>query len=396
MILALLMVACLGPLPDPLAEQRASLAALPPPSAGWPAQASLEVGRESLEDAVGRTVDALLTRGLAPSSLTVLGLTATVAPEAKVSDVTLVASPACADCLGLDVKIGGAVKVRMGNATGSRELSMGFHSALSGVMALSYDGDRVLARPGAPDRWSASLSWDELPTGLNQTISALFTDTLRRQLALTDLPPLPVVRLRGETPVPVTGLRLRSTPSAIALDLAFAIPTSGVVDRAADPQSGWVLTVPQETALGLMQALSLAEAYDPNARATPELMALRVADGGFELDVRAWPTRGRNRPRDLTVSGAFGLEGPGDLFLRAESARWLRTKGEPPDLAALLFGDRLMDGLVAAMAANLPGTREQSFAGMDLLAETTRFSAADGDLRVEGTLSLTPSTETTP
>lgn len=383
MILALIL-GCAGTLPDPLAQQRAALASLPAPAQGWAPQATLLVERAPLEHALQDTLNDLLARGLAPASTSTFGLTASLSPEAQVSEVHLAALSGCADCLQLSVGLTGRAVFALSNSTGSRSSELGFHGGLSGVLELSWDGERVLARPTGLDRWSATIAWDDLPAGFNQSASALFSETLRRQLLLTDLPPLPVVRLRGETPVPVTGVRVRPADGGIAVDFAFAVPTWGVATDPQGPVQGWVLTVPEQTALGMARAIALGRPYDPNARATPEFTSLHLDGSTFDLGIRAWPTRGRNRPRDLRVTGSLGLDEHGDLTLHAERGAWLHRSGDPPDLAVLLFGGGLMDGLVAAMSGSLPGARQQSVAGLDFSAKATRFEASGGALWISG------------
>ncbi len=386
--LPILLLSCLGPLPDPLAEQRAALRDLPPLEQGWAPQATLELGRDTLETLIARAMNGMLDRGIVPYTTTVLGVPASIEADARVVRARLEASAGCEDCLSLDVELAGSILAQVGSGPGARQTRFPFQSALSGVMALRLEDEQILASPAAPERWKLSLEWKDLPTGMNQLVSGVFTDALRRQLLLDALPALPVARLRGETPVPVTGMRLRSDVRAVVLDLAFAIPTSGVSDRAPDTASGWCLVLPQATALGLAQAVALGQAYDPNARVTPELVDLRVDGQTFELGVKAWPTRGRSRPRDLLVQGDFGLTEAGELRLDAREARWLRERGDPPDLGALLLGGRVLDGLIATMSASMPGARQQSLAGVDLVAKTTRFQAVDGDLLVRGSFSL--------
>lgn len=390
------MLACMGPLPDPLAGQRAALASLAPPTQGWAPQAVLALSPTTLEQGVTDAVNGVLGRGLAPLNATAMGVTASLEPTAEVAEVQLMASDACESCLELRVELRGAATAALSNSTGAKRLSMGFTGGLRGVMALSFDGEQLLAQPAALDRWSATMAWEALPAGFSQAVSGLFTDALRRQLNLTSLPPIPVVRLRGETPVPVTALRVRPEGEQIVVDFAFAVPSAGVAAAPREPVQGWLLVVPVETALGLMQAVALAQPYNPNERATPEFTGLRAEGSGFELDLRAWPTRARARPRDVTVTGMFGLDASGDLAAVAQGARWVRERGDPPDLTALLLGDRLLDGLVAALSGSMPGQRAQGFGGLELVATTTSASASEGALRISGQLALAGSGRSVP
>lgn len=391
MILALMM-ACIHTLPDPLAEQRAALAALPPPAEGWAPQATLAVESGPLEKAILVSLEVLLARGLAPSSTTMMGVTASMAPEAHVQSVHVQALPDCASCLQLDVEMYGSAKATLANPTGARSSTLSWKGTLTGVLELSYDDERVMARPAAVDRWNTTLSWGELPPFLNQVISGTFSETLRRQLVLSDLPPLPVVSLRGQTPVPVTAVRVHPANGGVALDFAFAIPTSGVVTEDSTPVLGWRLTVPQDTALGLVQALALGQPYDPEAPATPEFTGLRLDNSTFELDIRAWPTRGGKHahPRALTVQGDLGLNPAGDLYLKAQDAVWLDDGGGVPDLVVLLFGDRLLQGLVDAMEGSQPGVSQKSAGDLNVSARTTSASARGGALHITGDFEVVP------
>lgn len=397
MILAWMM-ACIHTLPDPLAEQRAALASLPPPGEGWAPQATLSVESGPLEQAITLSLEALLARGLAPSSTTMMGMTATMAPEAHVQAVHVRALPDCASCLQLEVALNGTAKATLANPTGSRSSALSWKGTLTGVLELSYDDERVMARPAAIDRWNATLSWGELPPFMNQIISGTFSETLRRQLVLSDLPPMPVVSLRGQTPVPVTAVRVHPANGGVALDFAFAIPTSGAVADDNSPVRGWRLTVPQETTLGLVQALALSQPYDPEAPATPEFTGLRLDNSNFELDIRAWPTRGgkRSHPRSLTVSGDLGLNAEGELFLKARDAAWLDDEGGAPDLVVLLFGDRLLKGVVDAMEGSQPGVSQKTAGELQVSARTTGATAQGGALHVTGDFEVAASKPTKP
>lgn len=390
-LLALLWVAaCRGPLPDPLAAQREALTALGPPAAGWAPQASLVLANSAPEEALRAALDGLMGQALAPLSGSFFGVSASIRPEVRVQKVTLSGSTACAGCLEMRVDLQGRALGRVENFTGSRELNLPYTSTLAAVIGLRFDGEALLARPEAVERWRVDLRWLDLPESLNQAVSGLFTSSIQDQLRAVQLPELPLIHVRGQTPVPVADVRVQPGAEAIVVDFAFQIPSAGRVLSVPRVEQGWAVVLPQETATGMLQAIGLGQPYDPNARATPEFLALRLDGQRFELDLRAWPTHGRNRPRDVQVLGRFGLTEAGALEVSSEEAVWLRQRGDPPDLVATLFGQRLLEGLAAAMSGATPATQEQSFAGVGLVASTREASAQGGVLLLRGDLTPRP------
>ena len=97
MISLLLIGACMRPLPDPLAGQRAALdaAASAPLPKDWPAHASLVLSRPLLEAAITGALDAPL-RGGPPFEMNILGTSVSTHPEVATRLIGLTASTDCA------------------------------------------------------------------------------------------------------------------------------------------------------------------------------------------------------------------------------------------------------------------------------------------------------------
>lgn len=390
MIALALLASCMRPLPDPLAEQRVAYtelrtSALP---AGWAPQASVVMGREAIDQVVVAAVSHALELAATPQQATFMGLTVTVTPQARIQDALLSVTDACESCLSLDVTLEGSSLLAMANRTGRRESDWGWTARLQGAMSMSLEREsrRVMAGFAAPESWSVDLSLDDLPAGWNQALSGTLSDMVRQQVRRPELPTIALVQLTDDVPDSLAGVRLRAVDQAIALDFAFLIPEPGEVDSLPVPGAGWVMVMPEATMLGLLRAEALSQPYDPELPIAPELTGLALTDEGFELGVRAWPTRGRAKPKDTRIFGTIGLDGEGGVLVEATRAAWATPKGTPPDLGSLLLGRRLLDGLVTAIRSTMPATITQEAGGVKLTATPTRVSTEGGVLRMDGTL----------
>ncbi|MCB9794619.1 MAG: hypothetical protein H6741_18045 [Alphaproteobacteria bacterium] len=393
-----LLTGCVKPLPDPLAAQRGALSDLresPPP--GWAPHASLVLGRAILDAAMLDAVTLALPWTQETMSTTAFGVTLSATPQLEVRDARMRGSALCESCLELEIDLEGSSLLALENRTGRREGAWPFTGTLRGVMevALDADGETIVGRIAAPDSWKADVQLEDLPLGFNAMFSQALSELARPVLERPDLPALPLIVLPDLGEARLNAVRVRPAGEHLVVDFHLPIPTAGEVRELPDPGEGWVAVLPAESALGLMQAAALAVPYDPEDGVLPEYTGLRFEDQGFVLDALAWPTRaptlagrplGKKEPRPVRVRGRVGLTEAGELEVVTETAEWGTPGGAPPDLAALLMGQRPMKRLVETARATTPAKGEQELAGVAVVAWAERAVTVDNQLRVEGSM----------
>jgi len=387
LLLLLTLAGCARPV-DPLAAQREALtlALEAPLPDGWAPHASLVVRQSVVEGVVLEALSRAMAVAVAPVEQSFFGLTASMTPTVSVTSARMSAGEGCEGCLSVTLALEGGAEMALENPTGRREQRVDWTGEASGtvLLRLDEDGRRVVAEIADPKSWRASVDFAQVPGGWNSAISSALSAGLQAQVGRPSLPAIPLVRLEDDPRARLKGLRVRTAEVGVVVDFAFALASAGaVVDLQAPPaEADWAVVVPAATALGMLRTAALSQPFTSDAPVVPELAGLSLEDG-FVLDVLAWPTRGRGGAREVTVYGDVALV-DGDVNVSVARAELVEQEGVLPDLAALLYGDRVLGELADAMSLTVPGARTQSVGGVALSGRTSSVSTADGALVLSG------------
>ena len=396
MVLLSLLCGCPKPAPDPLAAQRAALIAaeaaeLPP---DWAPHATLVLGRTTVDTLIRSALNTELAAGAEPLVLGFLGTQITITQQTEIESLAVGASSGCTSCLTAELELRGSNGLELSNETGSNTSALEWTASVHAVFELSVTetqrGKRVIAlRLADADSWTVDLHLGSLPPGWAAFLANAVQAGIQDTVAKPDLPPIPVARLEEDGPVSLKGLRVRTAPAeGIALDFAFGIATAGSVDSLPDPGDHWAVVAPSATLLGLMQAAALKQPTG-DEKITPEIVALSLADDAFELTMRAWPKKGRAKPQELVVHGTLGLTEAGEFNIQATSAELVKGPGVLPNLAVLLFKNKIQDEVERSLSMTVPARVDEPGPGSrNIAVEVTGLEARGDTVKLLGTLTL--------
>ena len=308
--------------PDPLAIDRQRLMAVAdePLAPDFAPQARLVLSPALLRDEVQHSLDgAARTVEALRFMLPFVGEVA-LRPSLTVRGVRAEPEPACVGCVALVVDLVGNVNPVNG---GGMLPGLHFSGSARGVFALKSvpvqtDNDdtvmevRAIADAGtnADGRrgWTATVTLDDLPTALSQSVSSSVTALVQRLMASEARPDLLLASLPGDGPVRLRGVRPGAKNGAIIVDIAFVVIDAGVVhDDLPVVSSGFALQVPEQTLLALARAETLR--MQPQDGYVVDPQRIVVDDTRFALEVAVIKLDQEPIRRDVRVDGTIALDG---------------------------------------------------------------------------------------
>ncbi len=349
-----------------------------PPPANWVADAWVQISSPSLDDLLLALLEenALLTETFDAGIVQ-------VTPRLNLSDLAIMPSNGCADCLTVDLGLTGTVAWKGALGTGSTALSgTGQFDAVFDVVQDAGDWT-VSTKPRKLRNIGVSLAGNKLGIPIGP-----ITDWITSSL-LENVPALVLTTFPAED-LPLRAVRVVPVQKAVRVEVLTRAPDP-VAAPAPPPR------VPQGWAVGISTGSLLAAARAEAFRKGPitydvvaEPTALDITPDSFTLGLRLWRIAGKGWWRDYTVLGKVAL-GPDGVELTAERV----VEGPKSDgavvadpLAALGEG-RILDGLEKAIAITLPADETAKVGGVRTsvrLQELIR--EGDGGLRANGSLDV--------
>ena len=285
--------------PDPLAAQRAALAAHTTRRLPFSAHASLAIDPSITNQLMGKAIDTWGKQLLSRPFRGPMGLQLQAETVVQRHGLDL-ASGACPRCLDLDLTLVGATRVGLDGPLAQIvpwQLSVGgklaFEVAPRGV-------DRVVTmRPTEP--WRATSKLDQVPTALRDPASRSLQQAIHQSLVDLGLTgPLDLVRIPHTWGLQLRDLSLRADP-AFRVDAMFEVLQAGAVSHSPDPQGGWALAVSEKTLLGLVQAALLRRPV--HKRFAAEATGLSLDDNQvIQVDLRVWRAQKKPAYRDYRIT----------------------------------------------------------------------------------------------
>ena len=325
--------------PDPLAIDRQRLMAVAdePLAPDFAPQARLVLSPALLRDEVQHSLDdAARTVEALRFMLPFVGEVA-LRPSVTVRGVRAEPEPACVGCVALVVDLVGSVNPVNG---GGMLPGLHFSGSARGVFALKSvpvqadHGDTVMEVRAIADAgtnvdgrrgWTASVTLDDLPIALSQSVSSSVTALVQRLMASEARPDLLLASLPGDGPVRLRGVRPGATDGAIIVDIAFVVIDAGVVhDDLPVVSSGFALQVPEQTLLALARAETLR--MQPQDGYVVDPQRIVVDDTRFALEVAVIKLDREPIRRDVRVDGTIALDGT-MLHIVPEKAEQVGRRG---------------------------------------------------------------------
>ncbi len=345
----------------------------------WKPDVSLQIAGPDFEEAVGTALESALTRARDPLVVPIgLGLEARLRPEFTVQEATVAGSTACPACLSFDAELTGRATWSLGPASGTIPLDV----SAQGVFALEVaDGNVVQATPRSVSSVRVKVKdVGGLKVNPSKQIQAWMTDQLS-----TRIPKIRIVELDTSL-LPLRDLRLRSEDGAVRIEALSDVPGSRPLGAVEAPAAGVRLAISETALVGLARRAAFQKGeLTMDVYADP--LEMNVEGSAFTLDLRIWRLVGRGWWRDYRIFGELSAKG-GAIHLaptRVEELGKSAGAGLVDPLAALFEG-KILEAITQSVAQTLPATRAQDLGVVQLRAETTGVSGADGTLVVDGKL----------
>ena len=381
---------------DPLAAERAELSAIlaEQPAAGWAPHATVSLSSELLNRALAVDISAGINKQMEPSERNVLGMKVLIRPKSEVESFVVSATDACESCLQVALSLAGKHDVDLTNMSGTTTLSQGWNAEVRSIIHLGIKvnqrGKKVLmASLAEADDWSVTLSLANLPDTWNMVIGTLLHNEVQRLVGRPDISAIPVFELQDDGPVAVRDLRVRTLgDGAIALDLNFAIPSAGATAVETGPASGWVVDVPEESLLGLMQAVAL-NAPDGDEPMAILPMGVGVEGSEFQFDLRALSKKKAGQYKDFSVTGELGIS-DGDIRIEATEAVLSGTSTKNPDLLTLLLKKKILQTVADALTLTTPAVYTEDLGENSVTVSMLSLGASEAQIRLIGDMEFGP------
>lgn len=376
---------CEEPTP-PLQVERTQLASLDrvPMAPGWAPQATLVLSQGQIQKLVTRF--AVQAAPKAPT-ITVDGgpvsLSAKVKPEPP--RVALSASDRCGDCVALHGEGTGALTLSAGTLGGD----LRWRSQVDAVARVEGTprpaGFDVTVVPVERESWTVGLDVRGLPPIYGGLIEAALARQI--EVGIREAGPLahpiPVATLPYDGLVRLRGLRSRYV-GGVGVDLAFSTLQAGTVHEAPDPGPGFAVRVPSGTLAGIAHAALVR--MGPVEGVQPEVTALHLDDGRFELWMKIWKVARREVWREYVLRGEVRLE-DGLVRILPEDAHEVGQKAWRTPLEPVVQAV-VVDTLKKTLAVDAPGRYLQPIGdgSAALIVTLQRLQADEDALTVWGTI----------
>jgi len=395
-VTALLVSSCVHePPPDPLAPDRERLAAvareaLPPDFAP---QARLVLSPAFLADEVQTTLaDAARTVESLRFVLPFLGEVA-LRPTVTVRSARAELEPACVDCVAITVDIAGSV-----NPVGAGGVLPGlrYTGTARGVFALAFvpvqDAQgggftevRAVAAAGTDAAghkgWSATITLDELPIELSQSVSSSVTGFVQRLMESEARPDLLLASLPNDGSVRLRGLRPGARDGAVIVDVAFvAVDTGVVTDNLPPVTTGFALQLPEQTLLALARAETLRTPPQDGYVVDP----LRIVVDGerFALDLAVIKLDREPTRRDVRVDGAIAIDGATLHITPKRTEQTARRGGFDP--FEFIVEAAILERVESSLRLTVPVTQSAAVGGRTRQARLTSLTDLGDVLQIGG------------
>jgi hypothetical protein len=370
-----LAASCLhGPPPDPLAIDRQRLMAVAdePLAPDFEPQARLILSPALLRDAVQDSLDD--AAGTVEALRFMLPFVGEVAlrPSLTVRGVRAEPEPACVGCVALLVDLVGTVTPVNG---GGMLPGLRFSGSARGVFALKSvpvrmdNGDTVMEVRAIADAatdtqggrgWTASVTLDDLPAALSQSVSSSVTALIQRLMGSEARSDLLLASLPGDGPVRLRGVRPGANNGAIIVDIAFVVIDAGVVDGNLPPvTSGFALQVPEQTVLALARAETLR--MKPRDGYVVDPQRIVVDEQRFALEVAVIKLDREPTRRDVRVSGTIALDGTTLHIVPEQTEQVARQGGFDP--FELIVRGAILEKVETSLRLAVPMTRSTAEGG---------------------------------
>ena len=371
-----------------LADEQKALAAQEgvPMPADWSAQATVVVGQPLLQRLVSRAAEA--AKGVSMPDLTTrtpLGIEVHAIPHPQTPDIALKAVTDCPYCIGADVDMRGKLDLSMTSQLGGLSGAIPWHAKLGATMRVEGQpgpkGLAIVLEPIHRDQWTLAAGLDTSSTQIVNLFGSLLQQRLRQ--ALVDGPlaaPMMVATVPTDQGVRLRGLRAY-VHSGLAVDLGFAALRSGRVTSIPDPGDGFVVVMPADTVLGLVQGNLLRGEPIHGFIADPQSLTLQ--DGRFKLDVRVWKSAEHESWREYTLEGTLGLDEQGVIGFHPDEVSHGTHRGWITPVHPLVQG-AVLAAMQKSCAVDVPGKYVQQVGDKQLVVDITRLYADEDVLTLWG------------
>lgn len=389
------------PAPDPLAPARQRLAAVAQEALplDFAPEARLVLSPALLADEVQGTLeDAARSVEALRFALPFLGEVA-LRPTVKVLSARADVEPACAGCVALTVEIAGVV-----SPVGAGGLLPGlrYSGTARGVFALAsvpvvdpqghgFTEVRAVAAAGTDAAghkgWSASITLEELPIELSQSVSSSVTDFVQRLMESEARPDILLASLPNDGAVRLRGLRPGAHDGAVIVDIAFVAIDAGVVPDGLPPvTSGFALQVPEQTLLALARAETLRMPPQDGYVVDPQRI---VVDGeGFALDLAVIKLDRDPTRRDVRVDGTIAIDGADLHITPLHTEQTARLGGFDP--LDFLVQAAVLERVESSLRLTVPVAQAAAVGGRTRQARLTSLTDLGDVLQIGGVTDTQP------
>jgi hypothetical protein len=365
---------------DAMHMQLEQLDRLPMPD-GWASQATIVLSAPLVQTLVDRGAES--ARGqIVPITIPgPLGIELHAEPKPDVPQLTLNPSDACVGCVGVDIGWTGTIGLELAGVGGD----VGWRSTVDATVSLDGrpvdDGFAIALVPVAPDQWDVDLEVLGLPPAYNALLSQVLGQRLEAAKTAGPLAhPIPLATVPGDGAVRLRSVRSRFD-QGLAFDLGFSTLNAGSVLAVPDPGPGFAVVLPADTLAGIATAALLRAG--PQHGYLPEVTAMHLADGRFELWVRVWHVAHRQKWREFVLRGAIGLDDQGGLAFATDDVVQTGKLGGGGFLDPVVK-TVILDALQKSTAVTVPGRYVHTMGTTALVVDVTRVEADHDVLTVWG------------
>jgi hypothetical protein len=250
---------------------------------------------------------------------------------------------------------------------------------------------RAVAAAGTDDAghkgWSASITLDELPLELSQSVSSSVTSFVQRLMESEARPDILLASLPNDGAVRLRGLRPGARDGAVIVDIAFvAIDTGVVPDSLPTVSSGFALQLPEQTLLALARAETLRMPPQDGYIVDPQRIV--VEGERFALDLAVIKLDREPTRRDVRVDGTIAIHGAALDITPERTEQTARQGGFDP--LDFIVQAAVLDRVERSLRLTVPVAQSTAVGGRTRLARLTSLTDLGDVLQIGGVTDTQP------